>query len=163
VSFCVVREVAQFQIVLGLQVRHFGVATLFVDRSDHVGSEVDDLFEVLRSQIKQVAQARWNALEVPDVGHWSSKLDVAHAFTTNVRTGHLNATTLADDALEAHALVLTAVAFPVTGRAEDLFAEKTVLLRLQGAVVNGFRLLDLAVAPSTDFIRGGKVDSHEAE
>jgi hypothetical protein len=130
--------------VFGLQVRQFGVAVFLVDAGDHVGSEVDDLFEVLRCQVKEVAQTGGNTLEVPDVRDRSGQLDVAHPLAADLGTGDLDAAALTDDALEAHALVLAAVAFPVAGRTEDLFAEKTVLLRLQGAVVDGFRLLDLA-------------------
>ena len=158
-----VNQLLALQVVLGLEVRQFGVAALFVDGGDHVGGEVDDLLEVLRRQVKQVAQARGNALEVPDVGYRSGELDVAHAFAANLGAGDFNATALADDALEAHALVLAAVALPVAGRTEDLFAEKTVLLRLEGAVVDGFRLLDLAVSPAADFVRSGQADAHEAE
>ena len=82
---------------------------------------------VLRSQIKEVAQDDWDTLEVPDVSDRSSKFDVAHALTTNLGASYLNAATLADDALEAHALVLTAVALPVASRSEDLLAEQAVL------------------------------------
>src|SRR5690606_13656315 len=68
----------------------------------------------------------------------------------------LHAATLTDDALEADALVLAAVALPVPGRTEDLLAEESVALGLEGAVVDGFRLLDLAVAPLADGVRGGQ-------
>src|SRR4026207_1917704 len=61
----------------------------------------------------------------------------------------------ADDALEAAALVLAAVALPVLGGTEDLLAEEAVLLRLQRAVVDRLRLLDLAVGPRADRIGRG--------
>src|SRR5690606_14913896 len=70
----------------------------------------------------------------------------------------LHAAALADDALEAHPLVLAAVALPVLGRTEDLLAEEPVLLRLEGAVVDGLRLLDLAVGPRADRVGGGQTD-----
>ncbi|CVM13904.1 Uncharacterised protein [Streptococcus pneumoniae] len=136
---------------------------LLVHRGDHVRREVDDLLEVLRRQVQQVAQARGHALEVPDVGDRRSQLDVAHAVAAHLRAGHLDAAALADDALEAHALVLAARALPVTGGAEDLLAEESVLLRLQGAVVDGLRLLDLAVGPAADVLRRGQADAHQAE
>ena len=116
-----------------------------IDRGDHVGSEVDDLLKVLRSKVEQVAQAAGNTLEVPDVRHRGGQLNVAHPLTTHLGTSDLDTTALTDDALEAHALVLTAVALPVTSRSEDLLAEQAVLLRLESAVVDGFRLLDLAM------------------
>ena len=121
------------------------MATLDVDPRDHVRSEVDDLLEVLRCEIKQVAQAARNTLEVPDVRDRSGELNVAHALTTHLGASDLDAAPLADDALEAHTLVLAAVALPVASRAEDLLAEESVLLGLEGAVVDGLRLLDLAV------------------
>src|SRR5581483_7447732 len=54
-------------------------------------------------------------------------------------------------------------ALPVTGRAEDLLAEESVPLRAQGAVVDGFRLLDLAMAPRADFLRSGQTDPNLLE
>ncbi len=120
---------------------------LDVDARDQVRREVDDLLEVLGRQVEQVAQARRDALEVPDVGDGRGQLDVAHPLTTHLGAGHLDAAALADDALEADALVLAAVALPVAGRTEDLLAEEPVLLRLEGAVVDGLGLLDLAVGP----------------
>ena len=127
---------------------------LFVHLGDHVGREVDDLLEVLRRDVQQVAQSGRHTLEEPDVGHRSGELDVAHALTTHTALGDFHAAAFADDALEAHALVLA----PVAGRSEDLLAEQAVFLRLQGTVVDGLRLLDLAVAPVTDVVGGGQSD-----
>ncbi len=123
------------------------VASVLVDLGDHVRREVDDLLEVLRRQVEQVAQPARDTLEVPDVGDRGGELDVAHPLTTDLGAGHLDAAALADDALEAHALVLAAVALPVPGGTEDLLAEEAVTLGLERAVVDGLRLLDLAVAP----------------
>ena len=83
---------------------------------------------------------------------------MTHALAANLAARHLDAAALADDALEAHALVLAAGAFPVAGRSEDLLAEQAVFLRFQGTVVDGFRLLDLAVAPVTDVVGGGQAN-----
>ena len=129
------------------------VTRVDVDGGDHVGREVDDLLEVLRGQVQQVAQARRDALEVPDVGHGRGELDVAHALAAHLGAGHLDAAALADDALEAHALVLAAVALPVPGGPEDLLAEQAVLLRLERAVVDRLGLLDLTVGPGADVAR----------
>ena len=137
---------------LGLQRGQVAVALVLVDRGDHVGREVDDLLQVLRRQVEQVAQPARDALEVPDVRDRSGQLDVAHPLTAHLGAGDLDAAALADDALEADPLVLPAVALPVAGRTEDLLAEEPVLLRLEGAVVDGLRLLDLAVA-TTDGCR----------
>src|SRR5690606_20739649 len=74
-----------------------------------------------------------------------------------------HAAALADDALEAHPLVLAAVALPVLGGTEDLLAEEPVLLRLERAVVDGLRLLHLAVGPHADGVRGGQADPELVE
>ncbi|GED99751.1 hypothetical protein nbrc107696_01980 [Gordonia spumicola] len=92
------------------------------------------------------------------MGDRSGELDVAHALTAHLGLGHLDTAAFADDALEADALVLAAVALPVPGGAEDLLAEESVLLGLQGAVVDGLRLLDLTVRPGVDVVGRRKTD-----
>ncbi|MNC90909.1 hypothetical protein D3C83_70660 [compost metagenome] len=57
------------------------------------------------------------------------------------------------------ALVLAAEALVVLDRAEDLGAEQAIALRLEGAVVDGLRLLHLAVGPRADLLRGGEADA----
>ncbi len=143
---------------LGLAGRELRVAQFVVHRGDDPCGEVDDLLEILRRQIEQVAEPAGHTLEIPDVGDRSGELDVAHALTAHLGLGHLDTAALADDALEAHALVLAAVALPVASRSEDLLAEQAVLLRLQRAVVDGLRLLDLAVRPVVDVIGRGQAD-----
>ncbi len=148
---------------LRLERGQVAVALLLVHRGDQVGREVDDLLEVLRSQVEQVAQPGRDALEVPDVGDRGGQLDVAHPLTAHLGTRHLDAAALTDDALEPDPLVLAAVALPVPGGTEDLLAEQTVLLRLQGPVVDGLGLLHLAVAPLTDVVSGGQADTQLVE
>ncbi len=143
---------------LALERGQVAVASVLVDGGDHVGREVDDLLEVLRGQVQQVAEPARHALEVPDVGHRGGELDVAHPLAAHLGAGDLDATALADDALEAHPLVLAAVALPVPGGTEDLLAEEAVTLGLERAVVDGLRLLDLTVAPRADVVRGGQAD-----
>src|SRR6185436_14619553 len=143
---------------LALERGQVAVAGVVIDRGDHVRREVDDLLEVLGRQVEQVAQPRRHALEVPDVRHGSGELDVAHPLAAYLAAGHLDAAALADDALEARALVLAAVALPVPGGTEDLLAEEAVTLGLERAVVDGLRLLDLAVAPLADVLRSGQAD-----
>ncbi|MPM12273.1 hypothetical protein SDC9_58625 [bioreactor metagenome] len=130
---------------LRLEGREVAVARLLVDPGDHVRGEVDDLLQVLRRDVEEVAEPARHTLEVPDVRHRGGELDVAHPLTTDVGAGDLDATALTHDALEPDTLVLAAVALPVPGGAEDLLAEQAVPLRLQGAVVDGLRLLHLAV------------------
>src|SRR4029079_7460162 len=78
------------------------------------------------------------------------ELDMAHALAPHPRQRHLDAALLADDALVLHALVLAAQALVVLDRAEDAGAEQPVTLRLEGTVVDGLRLLDLAERPRQD-------------
>ena len=148
---------------LGLEAWQRGVATVDIDLRDHVRGEVDDLLEILRREVEQVAQTARHTLEVPDVRDRSGQLDVAHAFAAHLRACDFDATTLTDDALEADALVLTAVALPVAGGTEDLFAEETVFLRLECAVVDRLRLLDLAVRPRANVVGRCKADAEFVE
>ena len=73
------------------------------------------------------------------------KLDVTHALASYLGTGDLNAAALAYLALETYLLILTAVTLPVLCWSEDLFAEQTLSLGLECAVVDGFGLGYLAV------------------
>ena len=158
-----VAERLQLEADVVLLRREVTVTCLVVDGDHHVGGEVDDLLEVLRRHVQQVAQARRDALEVPDVGDGRGELDVAHALATDGGLGDLHAAALADDALEADALVLSARALPVAGGPEDLLSEEAVLLGLQGAVVDGLRLLDLTVRPTTDVVGSGQADAQLIE
>ena len=77
---------------------------------------------------------------------------MTHAVTTNLCGGYFNTAALAGNAFEANAFVLTAGALPVPYRSKDLLAEKTVLFWLKGTVVDGLRLLYLAIGPTADII-----------
>ena len=130
------------------------MATFLIHGRDHVRREVDDLLKVLWSQVQQVAESARDTLEVPDVGYGGGELNVAHPLTTHLGPGDLYATAFTDNALEAHPLVFTAVAFPVPRGSENLLAEQTVTLGLECAVVDGLWLLDLAMRPGPDVFRG---------
>ena len=86
------------------------------------------------------------------------QLDVAHALAAHLGAGDLDAAAVADLALVADLLVLAAVALPVLGGPEDALAEQAVALGLEGAVVDGLGLFDLAVGPLTDLFRGSDAD-----
>ena len=92
------------------------------------------------------------------MGDGSGELDVTHALTSDLGTGDFYAAAVADLTLEFDSFVLAAVTLPVLGRSEDLLAEKTFSLGLEGAVVDGFGLGYLAVGPLSDLIRGSKTD-----
>ena len=147
-----------------LEVIGIGLAGLGVNVGDHIAREVEDLLEVLALHVKQArhGEAR-GALEVPNVAHGRSELDVAHALTAHLGGGHLNAAALADDALEADALVLAAGALPVLDGTKDLLAEQAVLLGLERAVVDRLGLLDLTVRPAANLVSRGERDLDSVE
>ena len=120
--------------------------------------KVEDFLQALLGNLQYLADSGGGTLEVPDVGHGSRQLNVTHTLTTHLGTGYLNAAPVADLALEADLLELTAVALPVLGGSKDPFAEQTVPLRLLGSVVDGFRTLHSTVGPVADLLRGCQAD-----
>src|SRR5439155_26957453 len=86
-----------------------------------------------------------------------------HAVTPNLALCHLDAALLPDDASILHPLVLAAQAHVVLDRPEDAGAEQAVALRLEGAVVDRLRLLDLAERPRADALRAGDGDADLVE
>src|SRR4029450_11848365 len=136
---------------------------LGVDRGDDRSGEVEDLLELARRDVEQVADAARDALEDPDVRDRSGEVDVAHALAAHLLPRHLDAAALADDALVADALVLAAVALPVLRRTEDAFAEEAVALGLERAVVDGLGLRDLARRPVADLLRRREADPNCVE
>src|SRR5689334_14183111 len=83
---------------------------------------------------------------------------MAHALATHLRQRDLDAAFLADDAAELHPLVLAAQALIVLDRAKDAGTEQAVALRLECAIVDRLRLLDLAVRPAPDLLRARDLD-----
>jgi hypothetical protein len=88
---------------------------------------------------------------------------MTHAVATNLVASDFDATALADNALETDALVLAASALPGLLGSEDLFTEKTILLRAQGSVVNSLRLLYFARGPTTDVLGRGEANAQFVE
>ena len=120
--------------------------------ADDVGLEVEDPLELAHGHVEQQADARRQSLEEPDVGDRRRQLDVAHALAPDLGLGNLDPALVAHHAAVLHPLVLAAQALPVGDRAEDLGAEQAVALGLEGAVVDGLRLGDLAVRPRADLL-----------
>ena len=120
---------------------------------DHVGFEVKHALEFAQRDIEQVSDARGQALEEPDVRARAGQFDVAEAFAPHAGESNFHAALIADDSAMLHPLVLAAEAFPVRYRSENTGAEQAVALRLKGAVIDGFRLGDFAMAPAADFFR----------
>ena len=125
---------------------------------DDIGGKIQDLLQNPGADVQQQTHAGGNALEVPDVADGGGQLNVAHALPAHLGTGDLHAAAVADLALEADLLILAAVALPVLGGPEDLLAEQTVPLGLEGAVVDGLRLFHLAEGPLTDHFRRSDTD-----
>ena len=128
-----------------------------------IACKVQDLLQQAGADVQHQANAAGDALEVPDVADGRGQLNVAHALTANLCLGDLDTAAIADLALVADALVLAAVALPVLGRSKNALAVQAVALRLQGAVVDGLRLLDLAVAPVADLLRRSQADFNGIE
>ena len=121
--------------------------------------EIENALQVLERHVEQQADARGQRLQEPDVGDRRGQRDVAHALAAHLGQRHLDAALLADQALVLHALVLAAQALVVLDRPEDARAEQAVALRLEGAVVDRLRLLDLAERPGVDVVRAGDRDA----
>src|ERR1044071_208253 len=119
---------------------------------DDIALEIKNLFEIFQSHVEQQADAARQRLQKPDMRHGRSQLDMAHAVAAHLRQGHLDAALLADQALVLHALVLAAQALVILDRPEDAGAEEAVPLGLEGTVVDGLRLLDLAERPGSDVV-----------
>src|SRR5262249_9041047 len=114
---------------------------------DDVVRVVDDLLEITKRDVEQVAHRAGQGLEEPDVRDGNGELDVTHALAPHLAQGHFHAATVADNAAIANSLVFAAVAFPVLDRTEDALAEQAVFLRLERAVVDGLGLGDFAPRP----------------
>ena len=125
---------------------------------DDIVGKVQNLFQHARGQVEHQTHAAGDALEVPDVGDGRGQLDMAHALSSHLALGDLDAAAVADLALVADLLIFAAVALPVLGRSENALAEQTVALGLEGAVVDGLRLFDFAVGPVQNHFRGGNAD-----
>ena len=130
---------------------------------DDVRLAVEDLLEILQRDVEHVADAARQALQEPDVRDRRGQVDVAEALAAHLGLNDLDAALLADDAAVLHALVLAAVALVVLHRAEDLRAEEAIALRLERAVVDRLRLLDLTVRPLADLLGRRERDADRAE
>ncbi len=124
---------------------------------------IDDALELAGGHVHDQAESARHALEEPDVRDGNGELDVAHAFAADAREGDFHAATIADDALVLDPFVFAARAFPVLRRTENAFAKETALLRLEGTIVDRFRVLDFAFAPGTNGVRGRDGDADLVE
>ena len=112
---------------------------------DHERLEVEDPLDIPQRHIQQQTHARRQGLQIPDVRHRARELDVTHAVAADFGQGYLHPALLANHAPMLQTLVLATQAFVILDRAEDLGAEQTVALRLEGTVVDGLGLFHLPV------------------
>ena len=84
------------------------------------------------------------------MGNRRGQFDVAHPLTADLLQRDFHTAFFADNAAIFHALVFAAQAFVILDRAKDTGAEQAVTLGLERAVVDGFRLFDLAIGPRQD-------------
>src|SRR5262249_42932350 len=145
---------------LVLEVVQVLLARSDVDRCHDRRCEVEDLLELARSDVEQVADAARDALEEPDVRDGRGQGHVTRGSSAQLLARQRNAAALADDALRADALVLAAIALPVLGRTEDALAEEPVTLGLERAVVDRLRLGDLTGGPVADLLAGRMLDAN---
>ena len=85
---------------------------------------------------------------------------MAQALTPDLAERDFHTALIANYAAVLHPLVFSAQALPVGYRAENLGAEKAVALRLEGAVVDGFRLGDFSMRPRPDFFWTSQADAN---
>ena len=83
---------------------------------------------------------------------------MAHTFAADFTFGNFNTAAVALNSFKFYPTVFAAGAFVVLGGAENAFAEQTVALRFQGAVVNGFGFFDFAERPSHNLFRTGNTE-----
>ena len=122
-------------------------------------NEVKYLFKIAGGHVQQHFHAARYAFEVPDMGYGSRKFDMAHALSAHLCSRNFNTALFADNALVAHPLISSAVAFPVLRRSENTFAEEAVRLGFKAPVVYGFGFFNFTVGPFSDLFGGCKTDS----
>ena len=130
---------------------------------DDVRLEVQHALQVLERHVHERTEAAGQALEEPDVGDRTGQFDVAHALAPDLGLDDLDAAFFAHHAAVPHAFVLAAVALVVLGRPEDFCAEQPVAFGFERPVIDGFRLLDLAVGPRLHQVRGSQRNTNSAE
>src|SRR5206468_8689055 len=124
---------------------------------------VNHALERTRRHVEQQAEAARHRLEEPDMSNGNGELDMAHALAAHAGDRHFDAAAIADDVLVFDALVFSAGALVVAHRAEDLLAEQTTRLRLEGAVVDRLGILHLTLRPFADDLGRSDGDGHAVE
>ena len=142
-----------------LLVLQFGIACIQND----IICKVQNFLQSSRRQIQNQSHAGRNPFEVPDMRYRSCQLDMSHTLTAHTGLGDFYAASVADNTFITDFLIFSTMTLPVLARSEDSLTEQAVFLRFQCSVVNGLRLLYLAVGPLPDFLRGGQADLNGIE
>ena len=115
--------------------------------------EVEDALQISGREVEEQSEPAGGAFTEPNMGNGCGQLYVAHPLAADPRACNFHTAAVTDNATVTDALVLPAEALPVLGGTEYSLAEESVLLRAEGAVVDGLRLGNLAVGPATDLFR----------
>ena len=132
------------------QLHGFQIGHARVDH--HIGLEIQHPLYLAQGHVQQQAHARGERFQIPDVRHRAGQFDMAHALAAFFGQGDFHPAFFAFDPAVFQALVLAAQALVILGGAENLRAKQAIPLRLESAVVDGFRLLDLAHGPSANLL-----------
>ena len=126
----------------------------------HVVLVINNSLQFASRHVEDQADAAGHAFEKPNVGYRHRQFDMAHALAAHPREGHLDAAAVAHHPAMFDALVFSARAFPVLDRTENTLAEQATFFGLEGAVVDGFGVLDLPLGPGTDGVGIGDCNRH---
>ena len=146
-------------VVLGLTEQLQRLERRIARVGDQVILVIEHALQGVGRQVQHQPDAAGAALEEPDMRNGHGQLDMTHALPAHARDGDLDAATVAHHALVLDALVLAAGALPVPRGAEDALAKQAVALRAVGPVVDGLRILDLAVTPRANRLRRRQGDA----
>ena len=106
------------KVFLQFAVFFFGEHFAFLDPrnvariNDHVTFEIKNALEIAHGNVQQVADARRQSLEEPDVRAWAGQINMAQAFAAHLGLGDFHAALVADHSAMLHALVLCRTGIP---------------------------------------------------
>ena len=147
-----------FEAAFALVGNHFALRQIrYLARIDHnVGFEIQHPFEFTKSDVEKVADAGRQSFEEPHMRAGAGQFNVTEAFAADARQRDFHAALVADDSAMLHPLVFAAETFPVGYGSKDSGTEQPVPLRLEGPVVDGFRLCYFTMAPASDLLGGSE-------
>ena len=115
--------------------------------NDKVILVVNHPLQIPCGHVHHQSQAARHALVEPDVAHRHGQLDMTHPLATHPCKGDLDPATVANHPFELDPLVFSAGTLVVLRRPEDPLAKQPTLFRLEGPVVDRFRIFGFSAAP----------------